>query len=200
MMQDRSVIAAFDFDDTLITKDSLLDFLSYSFSRSALLLNILLFSPNFIKFKLGIINNGVAKERLLRLFIQGMSNEAFTKLCNDYCVRLSTIENPDAIQRLKWHQSKGHDVVIISASVEDWVKPWAKKIEVSKVIATKLERIDNRLTGKLQGNNCFGKEKVIRFQKEYPNRENYQLYMYGDGKSDQEMFKLADFAFQERFE
>lgn len=128
-----------------------------------------------------------------------MTMRHFTTLCHQYTARLNTITNQAAIMRVKWHQQRGDTVIIISASPEDWIMPWAKQHNISKVISTKLEVLGGRLTGKLATPNCHGPEKAIRFLTEYPDREAYELYVYGDGKSDQQMFALADKVFEGKF-
>ena len=198
-MAQELVIAAFDFDETLITKDSLFDFLYSSFSHLTFLRKAIIFIPDFIRFMSGSITNQIAKEKLLKLFLLNMEVAEFNKLCESYSKRIQNIANPDALERLRWHQEQGHATLVISASIEDWIKPWAKQMKINNVIATKLEHNSNKLTGKLSGKNCRGEEKVVRFQKEYPDYKRYQLYMYGDGKSDQQMFNIADFVFKKKF-
>lgn len=195
-----TVIAAFDFDETLITKDSLFDFLAYSFPRPLFYWRALLFIPTFLRFKMGRVSRDQGKQRLLSLFLRNMPEETFHKLCAAYAVRIRQIENSDAIRRLQWHHDQKHEAVVISASIEDWIRPWAHERGIDTVLATRLERRNGRLTGALKGKNCFGPEKVLRFKAAYPKRADYQLYMYGDGKSDQDMFAYADAVFEQKFE
>ncbi|HEU5005133.1 MAG TPA: HAD-IB family hydrolase [Candidatus Saccharimonadales bacterium] len=195
----KPVLAAFDFDETLIAKDSLLDFLRYSFNTPTFLIKSAWFIPTLVAFKTGRISNSEAKRRLLTLFLKGMDDKRFGLLCEAYVNRLEIIKNPEAIERLRWHAKKGHKTIIISASAEDWIKPWAARYGVSDVIATKLERKQGKLTGSLSGKNCHGPEKIVRLLKDFPDRGNYELYVYGDGKSDQDLFKVADRIFEKKF-
>lgn len=199
MASSKPVIAAFDFDETLITHDSLPDFLRYSFSLPVFAWKTLLCVPMLVKFKLHKITNQTAKERLLTTFLSGMPEQHFEKLCQQYAARLNTIVRPEAMGRVRWHQQQGDEVIVISASPENWIVPWAKQHNIDEVISTKLEIADDKLTGKLATPNCHGAEKVTRFLTEHPNRDTYELYMYGDGKSDQQMFTLADKAFEKTF-
>ena len=128
-----------------------------------------------------------------------MSDQAFQERCRAYLPRLLKITNPTALKKLQWHQAQGHTVVILSASIDSWITPWASTYDVETVIASHLEVHHGRVTGKLKGQNCHGEEKVKRFLAAFPNRESYTLYMYGDGKSDQAMFDRADHFFLKRF-
>jgi HAD superfamily hydrolase (TIGR01490 family) len=199
MATNKPVIAAFDFDETLITRDSLPDFLRHSFPLPMFAWKTSLCIPMLVRFKLHKITNQTAKEQLLTTFLSGMSEQHFKKLCQRYAVRLNTITRPDAVGRVRWHQQQGDKVIILSASPENWITPWAKQHGIEEVVSTKLEIVDGKLTGKLATPNCHGAEKVTRFLHEHPDRQAYELYMYGDGKSDQQMFALADRAFEGTF-
>lgn len=61
----------------------------------------------------------------------------------------------------------------------------------SNFIATKLEQKDGKLTGKFNGNNCYGTEKVLRIKEKYNLKEFEKIYAYGDSKGDREMLALA---------
>jgi phosphatidylglycerophosphatase C len=198
-MAKNLTIAVFDFDDTLITRDSLTDFLRYATSKPLFLMRLFRASPTLVRFAAHRLDRAKAKERLLGLFFAGMSNEAFAKLCNAYAARLDSIASEDGLARVAWHQKRGDRVLIISASVEDWIRPWAERHGIHTVLATRLQRERGKLSGRLEGKNCYGQEKVARLLQEYPDRDTYELYAYGDGKSDAYIFKAADHVFEKRF-
>ena len=59
-----------------------------------------------------------------------------------------------------------------------------------KLITSKLEIVNNKITGKFKTKNCFGIEKVNRI-KEKINLENYdKIVVFGNGKGDYEMLQL----------
>lgn len=57
-------IYAFDFDGTLTTKDTLIEFIRFSKGRVRLFLGFLLFSPLLILMKLHLYPNWKAKQRV----------------------------------------------------------------------------------------------------------------------------------------
>lgn len=199
MAKPKQVIAVFDFDETLIRKDTLLDFMRSNFSLSTFIVNIVRCIPMLIVFGLKLISNQAAKERLLTVFVGNMPVARFNILCESYSHRLDELANPVALACVAWHRQQKHTIVILSASPSNWIKPWAQNHSMLIVIATELEVTDGRLTGKLATPNCYGVEKVNRFLAVYPKRDSYKLYMYGDGKSDQAMFDLADHSFVRTF-
>ncbi len=139
------------------------------------------------------------KGKLLSEFIGGTTVTSFHALCEEYCSRLNELTVPEALKRLKWHQNAGHTVVVESASLEDWIRPWAGQYDVSQVIATRLKVDAGLISGGLAGANCSGQEKVNRFLAEYPDRNDYVLYVYGDGATDREILELADHPFLKCF-
>ena len=62
----------FDFDGTLTTKDTLFDFLKFSFSK-VYFINYLIFTPFFISSKLKLIEAGKVKEMFISKFMKGLS-------------------------------------------------------------------------------------------------------------------------------
>lgn len=94
---------------------------------------------------------------------------------------------------LQQHLSQGHEVYIVSASMAEWIRPWASENGVNRVIGTKPEvDADGRLTGRFASTNCHGREKVRRLLEREPCRESYDLYAYGDSRGDKEMLEFAD--------
>ena len=104
------------------------------------------------------------------------------------------------MDRIRYHKSKGHEIVIISASIENWIRPWAIRKQIDNVIGTKID-LDNsqHLTGKFLTKNCYGQEKVNRLLEAFPERDAYTLYAYGDSKGDRELIEFADFGFLNEF-
>ena len=162
---------------------------------------------------LHLIDNNRCKEILLSHFFKGMPYERFKALGQqfadhfisptpssplggmkrgDFSFQFS-IFNKEVLSTLRQHLADGHQVYIISASVEEWVRPIAQRLGVTNVLCTRLAvGADGRLTGKYDGNNCHGQEKVNRFLAVEPHRDEYYLYAYGDSSGDKQLFALAD--------
>jgi phosphoserine phosphatase len=58
----------------------------------------------------------------------------------------------------------------------------------------------NCITGKLQGKNCWGEEKVAQLNELFGSKDNYILYAYGNSRGDKELLELADYPFYRTFE
>ena len=61
-------IAFFDFDGTITTKDTLLEFIKFYKGKYQFYLGFLVYSPFLVAYKLKIIPNYVAKQKVLQYF------------------------------------------------------------------------------------------------------------------------------------
>lgn len=190
-MEKRRIVA-FDFDDTLTTKDTLFQFVCYSMGRVATWWGILLYSPLMLAAFLGLYDRGKAKERFLAHFFHGMPYKEFKRMGHDFADVVETFVNTSMLQCLQQHQQQGDTVYVISASIEDWVRPWCERHHVEHVLATQIEVADGLLTGHFSSPNCSGNEKVKRFLAVEPQRETYHLTAYGDSNGDSQLLAFAD--------
>lgn len=189
----NNVIALFDFDGTITKRDSLLDFLLFTFGYYKVLKMGVYFLPSFIKYKFKIISNDSAKEILFSQIFGGMSQIKFKQICDTYSTeRIVKIVRKNALKKIIWHQKNNHKVIVISASIDDWIKPWANIYNIDDVIGTKVEVEKETLTGRFASKNCYGEQKVKRFVEKYGNFENYYIYAYGDSNGDKELLEIAN--------
>ena len=192
-------IAFFDFDGTITTKDSMVQFIFYCFGTFKTIKGFIYLSPIMIGYKLKIIKNHTAKRILLRFFFKNYPKKKFDEKAISFSKnKLPLIINRAAMSKIEWHQKKGHAVVVVTASIENWVKPWCDKKSL-KLIATKLSSNKNNINTEIYIENCFGLEKVNRIKKLY-DLSNYEtIYAYGDSDGDREMLELADFSHYREF-
>jgi phosphatidylglycerophosphatase C len=195
----QKIIAFFDFDGTITTNDTMLELIKFSKGKPAYYLGMIKLSPFLIAMKLGLMPTAKAKEKMLTLFFGGASLNVFNDTCKRFAeTKLPALIRPSAINKIKEHLAKQHQVVVVSASAENWVNNWCIQNGI-KYLATKLEVIDDKITGKLNGANCNGEEKVNRIKAEYDLSAYKEIYCYGDTKGDKLMLQLATFAFYKPF-
>lgn len=191
-------IAFFDFDGTISTKDSFYGLLRYGRSKLCFYKKALMLLPVLFAYKTKLISNQRAKEIVLASFFDSMEFEDFKIICNEYSKQLDSILRPLAEQKLAWHKEKGDKIVIVSASLEEYLAPWCEK-NGFELIASRLEVRDERITGKLDGLNCHGDEKVRRIKEKYDLLDFKKIYAYGDTKGDLPMLSLAHESFYQPF-
>ena len=193
----KPVVAAFDFDGTLTRRDTMFPFLKHTLGTAAFVRDVFILSPTLAGYGLGLIRNDIAKEKVFVRCLAGMSMDELRQKGERFAANvLQHLLRPEAMQRLKWHKQQGHRCVVISASLDLYVRPWAIAAGFDDVIATHLQTLDaGTVTGKLAGANCFGPEKVRRLQALLGDRDSYTLYAYGDSSGDRELLSSADYAY-----
>lgn len=185
-------IAFFDFDGTITTDDSLLKFIKFVVGDKRFLVGLISLSPMLVLYKLKIIPNYKAKEYLLSWYFKGMRKEIFFEVARKYSlIHIDKILRPKAMERINWHKQQGHKIVVVSASIDCWIRPWCEKNNL-ELIATKLDISEENITGKFLTKNCYGQEKVNRIRKDYDLRNFDFIYAYGDSSGDKEMLALAN--------
>lgn len=187
-----SRIVAFDFDGTLTRKDSLFEFIRFVFGTRRMLWGVLIQVPWLVLMKLHLYSNEKAKQRMLSHFFRGMPYDRFVALGKQFSERLHTIQRPEIVQLLLQYQEVGDMVVVVTASIVEWVLPFCQSLGVDCVLGTQLEVKDGVLTGTFCTPNCYGAEKVTRLLKVFPARQTYTLIAYGDSRGDKELLAFAD--------
>ena len=194
-------IYAFDFDGTLTTKDTLLEFIRFAKGSGQMFRGFLLFSPLLILMKLHLFPNWKVKQKIFSYFFKGMKIDDFNALCTRFAERNKHLLRPAGIEKVRQAIAEEHTtVLIISASIDNWVRPFFdendKKIQV---LGTQIETKEGRLTGQFTSKNCYGEEKVNRLTALYPHREAYYLIAFGDSRGDKELLAFADKAYYKPF-
>lgn len=185
-------LAIFDFDGTITTRNSFADFILWTHGIAGALWGLLILSPVLMAYTLGFIPNWKAKQGVFAYFYEGWEKGRFEAAAGEYArKKLSTIMRPVALQRVEWHQKQGHRVVIVSASFENYLKPWCDAHKVD-LLATQLEIKEGRLTGEFASGNCYGEEKLDRLKQAYNLRDFEFIYAYGDSKGDKALAKIAN--------
>jgi len=193
-------IAVFDFDGTLTYRDSLFPFIRMAVGFPRFLWGLALLSPVLFAYAARLVKNSDTKQAVIRHFFAGVDIESFQKLGSTFALeKLPGMLRPEAVQRLRWHRQHGHQVIVVSASLEAYLGPWAETTQCDHVIGTRLQVEDGRITGCLSGKNCYGPEKVARLEGLLGKLDAYFVYAYGDSKGDRELLAVADQGFFRRF-
>ena len=197
-------IAFFDFDGTVTTKDTLLVFIRFSKGKIGFALGFLLNAPWLIAMKLKLISNQAAKQRILRYFFGKQTLASFNQQCDEFAREtLPQLIRPKALSEIHRLRETGATVVIVSASPENWITHWAEQTGAD-LIATRLgvftdDKGETRLTGRIEGANCYGEEKVNRIRQRFVLPDYTEIYTYGDTSGDKPMLQLGTASFFKPF-
>ena len=192
-------IAFFDFDGTITTKDTMLEFIRYYKGELSFYAGALITSPFIFAYKAGLIKKIVAKQKFLGFYFKGVPIEDFESKCKAFSTeKLPALIRPKALEEIDKLQNAGVRVVIVSASAENWIKYWAAERNI-EVMGTRLAIADNKIAGTFDGENCYGNEKVCRIKERFDLTQFTEIFSYGDSMGDKEMLQLANHAFYKPF-
>ncbi|MGM0554357.1 MAG: HAD-IB family hydrolase [Pseudomonadota bacterium] len=187
-------IVLFDFDGTLTRRDSLFPFLHHALGTVEFLRRL----PNCLTgLALKRLSSQDAKEAVLTRMLAGETLAHLQAKGREYAEsRLDRLLRPAGMRMLQAHQAAGHDCVLVSASLDLWLQPWAERHGVAGVVSSRLAVDDTeRITGPLDGTNCRGSAKpaaVAAWLATLPPEDPVDLVAaYGDSGADQPMLELA---------
>ena len=172
----------YDFDGTLYSGDSTVDFLKYSFKKH----------PSLIRF-LPAMGLAALKHYGFKSIDKTAMKETFYRMFSGYDADDLLEEFWDKLEKniFPWYpgQQQLEDDIIISASPEFLLQPICTRLGIKHLMAS---RVDSK-TGKYTGKNCWGPEKPIRLKEQMgiTRCDNF----YSDSYSDQPLAEIADKAF-----
>ncbi len=185
-------LVAFDFDGTLTHRDSFQDFLAWRAGPVAYALGLARLAPRGLAW-IGHRDRGRLKGAMVARFLGGAPRIELAQAAQRFAAaRARTLLRPDALRRWRHWQAEGARLIIVTASPEILVAPFAHGLGADTLIGTRLA-IDgeDRLTGALDGPNCRGPEKVARLRAAFGPDVRLEA-AYGDSDGDREMLALAD--------
>jgi len=198
-----TVVAAFDFDGTLTRHDTLLPFLMFVAGKGVFARALVGQIPSLALFLAGKRTNAVAKEHLLGRFLRGFDSEDVRRMGEEFALhQLPRMLRKPMISCLRAHRERGHRCVMVSASLDVYLKPWAASsglIDPRDVISSKLQVERGRITGKLEGQNCYGVQKVRELKSHLvssaglagADSSKVKIVAYGDSHGDRQMLEAA---------
>ena len=192
----KKKLYCFDFDGTLTTSDTLLEFIKYAKGRGRFLMVFLMYSPLLVLMKLHLYPNWKVKQQIFAHLFAGMRIEKFDALCRGFAEESQHLLRPKGITLMHEALVAGAQVFIVSASIDNWVRPFfdIRNLKGVQVLGTQIEVEDGKLTGNFKSNNCYGKEKVHRIAEALKSfeRSEYEIEAFGDSRGDKEMLAFAD--------
>jgi len=185
-------IVAFDFDGTLTVKDSFTAFLKWRTPPIRWALGGLRLIPAAIAY-LVHKDRGRIKAAAVREFLKGVSRERLEADARRFAEATSrSLLRPDAVLAWKRWRDEPVRLVIVTASPDLVVAPFARGLGADDLIGTPLA-FDGfgRVTGAFEQPNCRGAQKVVRLRAAYGPDLKVRA-AYGDTDGDIEMLAIAE--------
>ncbi|QTF93679.1 HAD-IB family hydrolase [Halomonas sp. BM-2019] len=179
-------VAFFDFDGTLTTGDTLMPFLKFVVGTPTYYAKLALVSPVLAAYFAKLLRNDIAKQIVLKQYLAGYHIDDLFERGQRFSEEvIPTMLRPEGMERLRWHKEQGHECVLVSASMDVYLNDWAQREGFSEVICTALEKdASGHVSGSIQGENCYGKEKHRRVVQWQSGKYLTDTYAYGDTSGD----------------
>jgi HAD superfamily hydrolase (TIGR01490 family) len=200
-MPARPIVAAFDFDGTLMRGGSVFPFLVSVRGLLPVLAAMLRVLPKMAHAAvMGGSSADRAKEALFMRLLGGQEEARVNRIGVAFARQhLARRLRPEVRARLDWHRSQGHRVLVVSASPECYVRPAGEQLSVDGVLATRLASSGGILTGRYEGLNCRGAEKYTRLTAWLRSQglsgngsTPVVLWAYGNSRGDLRLLDAAD--------
>lgn len=190
----KTSIIVSDFDGTLTVRDTMFDIIRFQRGSRGLFLLMVRLLPWLVLMKAGLYSHHRAKERLLAVCFRGVSESDFLSFARRFAIsRRDAIMRPSLLATLREARQRGAEVVVVTASPEEWVREFVPGL---RVVGTRLEFSPEGFTGRFATPNCYGAEKVRRLVEAFPDlatrRADFHITAYGDSRGDRELLAFAD--------
>ncbi|MPW45819.1 HAD-IB family hydrolase [Acinetobacter guerrae] len=184
-------LALFDFDGTLCTKDSFTGFIFYTLSKRHIVRKGIKILPWIQAYYLKLYPADAMRAKLFATMFKGNSAEQLQQLGQEYAQTLLKNLDSKLLQRLLQHQAQGDKVVLVSASIDLYLKPVCELLNID-LICTQVDIHHGIITGEYSTPDCSSEQKKIRIHDAYHLNDYAHVYAYGNSYEDLEMFSLAD--------
>jgi phosphatidylglycerophosphatase C len=184
-------IVAFDFDGTLTTHDSFTAFLAWKAKPIRYFLGLARLLPHIAAYGLNR-DRGRLKAAATAAYLGGEPVSQLEAEAEAFAVENAQgMLRPDAMQAWRNWRTQGALMVIVTATPETVVRPFARALGADMLIGTRLQLDEEgRVTGRFIGPNCRGPEKVKRLRQAFGEGVTLAA-AYGDTSGDREMLELA---------
>ena len=192
-------LVAFDFDGTMTVRDSFTAFLRWRGGPTAYYAGMARLAPAAATW-LFTRNLTALKSATVRNFLSGLPRTVLEEEAAEFAaVAAPVLLRPDALKIWRRHRQDGARLVIVTASPEPVVAPFARGLGADALIGTRLSYdADGRVSTGIDGLNCRGPEKVRRL-KELFGEDVHLSAAYGDTEGDRELLDMADERFMRLF-
>jgi phosphatidylglycerophosphatase C len=184
-------LALFDFDGTITTREMLPDFFRIAIPPRRLLIGKILLAPFIIGYKFRVIPGTAIRAAIVRMGFSGVPYSHYEKKGRVFAAEvLPRFVRAEAIERIRWHKTKGDVVVVVSGALDIYLGHWCNYHGV-ELICSSLEHQEGVLTGRYRGAQCVRSEKARLVASRFNIASFAEVFAYGDTVEDRELLGLA---------
>jgi HAD superfamily hydrolase (TIGR01490 family) len=184
-------LALFDFDGTITSKDTFTAFVHFAMGPARLLSGKILLSPLIVGYKAGLVSGATIRASVSRFGFAGRRESELREAGLAFGADvLPQVVRPAMLERIRWHQSQGDRIVVVSASLDVYLETWCRGHGL-ELICTQLEFRRGRSTGGYRRGDCSGERKLHRIRERLDLSAYPDIYAYGDTREDLPMLAIA---------
>lgn len=176
----------------MTTRDTFFPFLNRAFGRARVIRACLRLVPEACKFVVGLSDRDRLKELLVRELFSGECVARLREEGRRYAAEILKWIRPAARAKVAWHKTRGHRLIMVSASLDLYLEPVCRDLGFDDLLCTRPSVNNLVFDGRLQRHNCRGPEKVRQLTGLLGDLSQCELYAYGDSAGDHEMLSAAD--------
>lgn len=183
-------LALFDFDHTVTTCDTYGRFVRRVATPEQLAQAWWKVGPWLLAYRLRLISAERIRARVTRLTFGNRHSDDIAAQAAGYARDvLPGVVRPQMLEQIRWHLQQRHTVVIVSGSLDLYLRPWCESLGLG-LICNRLESRDGRLTGRYVDGDC-GPRKAEHIRQRYDLSRFQRIHAYGDSSEDRPMLALA---------
>ena len=189
---DKEKIAFFDFCETLVdfqTADAFVHFVRQNHGTQKMYRRhkiYTLLKKSYILLVIDRILHCSANKKVILWQLKGQSLSDLETFAEEYYYLKLVNHKIDAVvDKMKALQSDGYRTVLVSGGYDIYLKVFAKnnKVNTSDIISTKIGFKNGRCTGRIEGIDCMGKNKIKLIERMF-NKQDILSVSLSDSKSD----------------
>jgi len=190
-------VIAVDLDGTLTDRDCVVRYLIHEIGLVHLGVRLLRSASALVR---ALVR--ADRDEVKRILARSLAGKSFDEVerSGECFVKTSVIHwlRSDTLNQIEANRRPGSQVVIVSASYHVYVKSVASMLGFDGAIGTRLEHEGGRLTGRIHGPNCRGREKVVRLTEWMEaaglDPAETEVIAFGDSSGDDELLEFASTA------
>lgn len=191
-----SDVAVFDLDGTITRQDTFKIFLKRRMrARPWRAITCAPLPFAYLMARKGMRDHVWLKQQTLRCVVGGAERSELTSFCAEFAQQMLQEQVTDAARaQIQQHKQRGDTLVLCSASFDFYVHAIGDALGFDHVICTKAAWKNDRLTGYIEGINCFADEKIrlLNLLLGDKNEGEGQRIAYSDHHSDLPLLQWAD--------
>lgn len=193
-------IAIYDVDRTLTRRPTwslfLLESMAYRTPWRAVLIPLLI--PVAIAYALRLLPRRVMKQAMHCIALGRRIPRQEAMILGDRFAQSLFADGllPEALAQIERDRAAGCHIMLATAAPELYIEPLARRLRINDWVATRSIWQDNHLTCLIDGENCYGDEKLSRIRAALEQRglrrEQLHVRFYSDDISDRAVCEWAD--------